>query len=83
MLLDELAFAVGGSDVNAGGEAIYKALSPSMAQFGEYGKLMALSSPGLRQGIFWNLYEQSCATRADGAKEYPNMYGARRATWHD
>lgn len=81
MLLDELAFAVGGSDVNAGGEAIYKALSPSMAQFGEYGKLMALSSPGLRQGIFWSLYEQSCAVRADGVKEYPNMFGARRATW--
>jgi hypothetical protein len=81
MLLDELAFAVGGSDVNAGGEAIYKALSPSMAQFGEYGKLMALSSPGLRQGIFWSLYEQSSAIRADGEKEYPNMYGSRKATW--
>jgi phage terminase large subunit-like protein len=81
MLLDELAFAMGGGEVNSGGEAIYKALSPSMAQFGQYGKLMALSSPGLRQGIFYNLYEQSCAVRSDGVKEYPNMYGVKRATW--
>jgi hypothetical protein len=81
MLLDELAFAMGGSEVNSGGEAIYKALSPSMAQFGEYGKLMALSSPGLRQGIFYSLYEQSIAVRADGVKEYANMLGIRKATW--
>ena len=81
LIMDELAFAVGGGEVNAGGEAIYKALSPSMAQFGQYGKLMALSSPGLRQGIFWKLFEQAHQLRSDGEKEFPNMYGVQKATW--
>lgn len=81
LIMDELAFAIGGNEVNAGGEAIYKALSPSMAQFGRYGKLFALSSPGLRQGIFYKLWEQSMAVRNDGTKEFPNMLGFRKPTW--
>lgn len=81
MLLDELAFAVGGEDVNAGGQAIYKALSPSMAQFGDHGKLMALSSPGIREGIFWKLYEQSITLQDDGQKRFKNVFGVRCPTW--
>jgi hypothetical protein len=81
LIMDELAFAVGGSEVNAGGEAIYNALSPSMAQFGRYGKLFALSSPGIKAGIFYKLYEQSISLREDGEKEFPNMLGFRKATW--
>ena len=81
LIMDELAFAVGGNEVNAGGEAIYNALAPSMAQFGRYGKLFALSSPGIKAGIFYKLYEQSTSIRGDGEREFPNMLGFRKATW--
>lgn len=81
LIMDELAFAIGGSDVNAGGEAIYTALSPSMAQFGRYGKLFALSSPGIKAGIFYKLFEQTTSLLPDGTKEFPNMIGFRKPTW--
>ena len=81
LIMDELAFAIGGSEVNAGGEAIYTALAPSMAQFGRYGKLFALSSPGIKAGIFFKLFEQAIALRNDGEKEFPNMLGFRKPTW--
>ena len=63
LIMDELAFAIGGNEVNAGGEAIYNALAPSMAQFGRFGKLFALSSPGIKAGIFYKLYEQATTLR--------------------
>lgn len=81
LIMDELAFAMGGAEVNAGGEAIYKALSPSMAQFGKYAKFLALSSPGIQQGIFYKLYEQSISTTLSGEKEYKNMLGVKKPTW--
>lgn len=44
ILQDELAFSIEG-DMNRGAEAMYTALSPSIAQFGKYGKIIELSSP--------------------------------------
>lgn len=81
IILDELAFAVGGAEVNAGGEAIFKALSPSMAQFGDHGRLLALSSPGLQMGIFYNLFTDAEAVEEDGTKKNPNMYAVKLPTW--
>lgn len=58
IILDELAFALEG-DANRGAKAIFDALSPSIAQFGSYGKIIELSSPWLTDGLFYEHFKQA------------------------
>jgi hypothetical protein len=58
LIFDELAHAID-SGGNASGDALYQALSPSVAQFGKLGKILMLSSPWISQGIFWDLFKQA------------------------
>lgn len=58
MIMDEAAHFLD-TDGNAAGDQLYQALSPSIAQFGNLGKILLLSSPWTQQGIFWDLYKQA------------------------
>ena len=74
LIMDELSFALEG-DANRGASAIYKALSPSIAQFGKYGRILELSSPFLTDGLFYQHYCE--ATSGD----YPFMQAENLPTW--
>jgi len=72
LILDEIAHALetGG---NSSGDAIYRALSPAVAQFQPYGRIMAISSPAGRTGIFWELFK--------AAANSSDIQAVRLPTW--
>lgn len=74
ILQDELAFSIEG-DANRGAEAMYTALSPSIAQFGKYGKIIELSSPWLNSGLFFEHFRQA------ESGEFPTMQALQVPTW--
>jgi hypothetical protein len=74
ILQDELAFSIEG-DANRGAEAMYTALSPSIAQFGKYGKIIELSSPWLNSGLFFDHFRQA------ESGEFPTMQALQVPTW--
>ena len=74
MIMDEAAHFLD-TDGNAAGDQLYQALSPSVAQFGELGKIILLSSPWLQQGLFWDLHKQACTG------EFPYMQHINLPTW--
>lgn len=74
ILQDELAFSIEG-DMNRGAEAMYNALSPSIAQFGKYGKIIELSSPWLTSGLFFDHFRQA------ESGEFPGMEARQIPTW--
>ena len=55
LIFDEIAFALEGES-NAGAESLFRALSPAVAQFGVLGKILLISSPYKKQGLFWDMY---------------------------
>lgn len=59
LIFDELAHAIDTESGNAAGGSLYQALSPSVAQFGNLGKILMLSSPWTQAGIFWDLFKQA------------------------
>lgn len=75
LIFDELAHAVDTEGGNAAGGSLYQALSPSVAQFGQMGKILMLSSPWIQQGIFWDVFKQ-----ADSG-QYPYMQRVNLPTW--
>ena len=74
ILQDELAFSIEG-DMNRGAEAMYNALSPSIAQFGKYGKIIELSSPWLTSGLFFEHFKQA------ESGDFPGMEARQIPTW--
>jgi len=74
VVMDELAFSIDG-DANRGAEAMYTALSPSIAQFGKHGKIIELSSPWLTSGLFYEHFKQA------ESGEYPGMQALQIPTW--
>lgn len=74
IIQDELAFSIEG-DANRGAKAMYDALSPSIAQFGKYGKIIELSSPWLTDGLFFEHFKQA------ESGEYPGMQSLQIPTW--
>lgn len=74
ILQDELAFSIEG-DMNRGAEAMYNALSPSIAQFGKYGKIIELSSPWLTSGLFFDHFKQA------ESGDFPGMEARQIPTW--
>lgn len=55
ILYDEIAFTLNTSG-NSAGDSLYAALTPSTAQFGEYARVIMLSSPWIDSGIFYDFY---------------------------
>ena len=74
IIQDELAFSLEG-DANRGAEAMYNALSPSIAQFGRHGKIIELSSPWLTDGLFYEHFKQA------ESNEFPGMQALQIPTW--
>jgi hypothetical protein len=75
LIFDELAHAVDTEGGNAAGSSLYQALSPSVAQFGNLGKILLLSSPWIQQGIFWELFQQA------RSGQFPQMQVVNLPTW--
>ena len=53
------------------GDAVYRALEPSVAQFKEHGRIIALSSPRGQRGTFYNLHERAKASEVGFAMKVP------------
>jgi len=73
VILDELAHFVDSEHGYQAGKMVYDALAPSIAQFGGRGRLIALSTPWGRRGIFWRLWQQA-------QEGLPGMAGFRYST---
>ena len=58
VILDELAHFIDNGG-RFSGDAVYDALTPSVSGFGDDGKIIAISSPSVRYGIFWDLFNSS------------------------
>lgn len=58
VIFDEAAFFMDGDGRSSGGE-VYKALTPSILTFGSEGKILLLSSPNGKSGLFYNKYKES------------------------
>lgn len=84
LLLDEFAHFVGSSGRSSGDE-VYNALVPSMKQFGKNGKIVILSDPRGKEGLFWKLFQlaQKRNPKPDGTFEYPHddILGLQIPTW--
>lgn len=75
LIFDELAHAVDTESGNAAGSSLYQALSPSVAQFGNLGKILILSSPWTQAGIFWELFKQA------NSGQFAHMQVVNLPTW--
>lgn len=75
LIFDEIAHAIDTEAGNAAGGSLYQALSPSVAQFGNLGKILLLSSPWVQSGIFWDLFKQA------KSGSFPHMQQVNFPTW--
>ena len=57
------------------GEQLYQAIAPSIAQFGNNGRLLMISTPWTKQGIFYDNYQKGVSG------EYPEIHIANFPTW--
>ncbi len=74
LVFDEAAHFID-SEGNSAGDALYQALSPSVTQFGNLGKILMLSSPWFQRGIFWESFKQG------SSGQFPQLQVIRAATW--
>jgi len=75
LIFDEIGHALDTEGGNAAGSSLYQALSPSVAQFGNLGKIFLLSSPWVQQGIFWDLFRQA------KSGQFKHMQVVQEPTW--
>lgn len=84
VLFDEFAHFVTTAGRSSGDE-VYNALTPSMKQFGKAGKIVILSDPRGKEGMFWKIFQlsQKRNNKADGTIEYPHddYMGIQLPTW--
>jgi hypothetical protein len=73
-ILDEAAHYRAGYGEQTG-EQLYQAIAPSIAQFGKYGRLLMISTPWTKQGIFYDNYQKGMS------REFPEIHTANYPTW--
>lgn len=73
ILCDEIAFWNLDENMKETDAKIMKAVRPAMKQFREFGMLIKLSSPGIKQGILYSEYRKSTAG------ELPDTYAVFKA----
>ncbi len=56
VIFDELAHFIDTENGYQAGEQVYRALAPSVAQFGDVGRIICLSTPRGQRGIFWRMW---------------------------
>jgi hypothetical protein len=71
---DEVAFSLD-TDANRGARALFDALSPSIAQFAPYSKILELSSPWMTDGVFFEHFQQA------QSGEFKGMSARKIPTW--
>jgi len=59
VIMDEMAFFIDKENSRFSGGEVYKALTPSMTDFGEHGKVLCLSSPYGKFGRFYERFQES------------------------
>jgi phage terminase large subunit-like protein len=59
VIMDEMAFFIDKANSRFSGGEVYKALTPSMTDFGEHGKVLCLSSPYGKFGRFYERFQES------------------------
>ena len=79
ILFDEFAHFMNSAGRQSGDE-VYTALAPSTQQFGNDGKLVLLSDPRDKSGIFWKLFEMSQEVK-DGVYPNDNILALQLPTW--
>jgi hypothetical protein len=72
-ILDEIAHFVD-NDGNRSGDVIYEALTPSVATFGLDGKILCVSSPWAKNGVFYDLYLRSKGTKEEAGDQNKRMF---------
>jgi len=77
-ILDEIAHFVD-NEGNRSGDTIYEALTPSVATFGLDGKIISISSPYAKGGIFYDLFLDSIGREGEGPDHNKLMF--RIPTW--
>lgn len=84
VLFDEFAHFVSTSGRSSGDE-VYDALLPSMKQFGDDGKIVMLSDPRGKDGLFWKMFQLSQRRVLDnlGEVKYPHddILSIQLPTW--
>jgi hypothetical protein len=75
LILDEAAHMLTTEEGNQAGGRVYASMAPSVAQFGERGRIVVLSTPYAKQGLFWDLYRQA------KSGEHPDMLLFEAPTW--
>jgi hypothetical protein len=75
VIFDEIGHAIDTEAGNASGGSLYQSLAPSTAQFGKLGKILMLSSPWVRSGVFWDLFEQA------SSGNFPGMQVRQEPSW--
>jgi hypothetical protein len=73
-IFDECAFGIEG-DANRGTKALFDAISPSIAQFAPYSKILELSSPWIADGAFYDHFMQA------QSGEFKGMMSKQISTW--
>lgn len=73
-ILDEFGHFLTSEEGNAAGDRVLEAAMPSLAQFGEDGWLVVISTPLWKQGAFWTLCQ-----RAESGN-FPYMYSLHATT---
>jgi len=74
VILDEFGHFLTSEEGNAAGDRVLEAAMPSLAQFGEDGWLICISTPLWKQGAFWTLCQ-----RAESGN-FPYMYSLHATT---
>jgi hypothetical protein len=75
VILNELGHFITTEDGYQAGRAVYRALTPSVAQFGPLGRILVLSTPLWPSGIFYDLFKAGM----DGTD--PDLFVSQAATW--
>lgn len=64
LVMDEAAFFIDGQG-NSSAEAVFQALSPTVAQFGDKGKIILTTSVNSRSGLVYDLFSKAEAGEVD------------------
>jgi hypothetical protein len=75
VIFNELGHFITTEDGFAAGRQVYRALTPSVAQFGPMGRILVLSTPKYQSGIFYDLFRAG----SDGLD--PDLFVSQLATW--
>lgn len=79
-MFDEFAYGLD-DGLKASSSEIYKALTPSLRQFGKDGMIIVPSTPVSEIGKFYELYCDAFETTPDGMAKNPEMFCIQAPSW--